>query len=286
MLWVRGIKEVLRRVWFRPGSCPALCTCHLQQEDTAGLHCGCRLSALQPEEPKQFGSGKTSALNCSRGQCYKSKSLESVACGEQIGHNQCLSEPSLRSKVEWFSSCHSAVSQMRPPPPTAELATNQSFHPCDLSPPCPTQQNQHQIQSTYKCILQAVQPGSKLLPPPPLRRHSHNASLSAELAQADLRPLALRYRSSSSHPRGELLFVTGKSCLPTGTRRPPRAGPVFPARTQLHVFLPGESEEADSDSVDEGFMDELDSKVLSVKLQRVPPRTTSQCAHGNREKCM
>ncbi|XP_034016794.1 uncharacterized protein LOC117501936 isoform X2 [Thalassophryne amazonica] len=212
-------------------------------------------------------------------------SLSSAARGTQAVRLS-LSEPSLRSKVEWFSSCHSAVSQMRPPPPTAELATNQSFHPCDLSPPCPTQQNQHQIQSTYKCILQAVQPGSKLLPPPPLRRHSHNASLSAELAQADLRPLALRYRSSSSHPRGELLFVTGKSCLPTGTRRPPRAGPVFPARTQLHVFLPGESEEADSDSVDEGFMDELDSKVLSVKLQRVPPRTTSQCAHGNREKCM
>lgn len=36
---------------------------------------------------------------------------------------------------------------------------------------------------------------------------------------------------------------------------------TVPARPQLHIFLPTEAEEeADSESVDEGFMDELDCR--------------------------
>lgn len=80
----------------------------------------------------------------------------------------------------------------------------------------------------------------------------------------------MQRRSSSS--QGELLSVVGKPCL----QRPalPAAGP---GRTQLHVFLPteAEGEEVDSESVDEGFMDELDSKITSLKLQQGAPKTAT-----------
>jgi len=54
-------------------------------------------------------------------------------------------------------------------------------------------------------------------------------------------------------------------------------GAAGPARTQLHVFLPTEAEgvELDSGSVDEGFMDELDSRVTSLKLLQGAPKTLS-----------
>lgn len=60
------------------------------------------------------------------------------------------------------------------------------------------------------------------------------------------------------------------------------AASLQPKRTQLHVFLPtgdgaregdGERVEADSESVDEGFMDELDSKITALRLQRGGPKT-------------
>lgn len=75
---------------------------------------------------------------------------------------------------------------------------------------------------------------------------------------------------------GEPLSVTGKPCLPSCSERPAVATAVSPARPQLHVFLPTEAEtEVDSESVDEGFMDELDSKITSLLLQQGAPKTVS-----------
>ncbi len=91
------------------------------------------------------------------------------------------------------------------------------------------------------------------------------------MVQGDLRPSVMQYRNSSS--QGEPLSVIGKPCLPSCSQRPPLA--AGPARTQLHVFLPteAEGEEVDSESVDEGFMDELDSKIISLKLQQGTSKT-------------
>lgn len=86
------------------------------------------------------------------------------------------------------------------------------------------------------------------------------------MLHGDFRPSASRYKE-------EPLSVVGKPCLLTCSQRPP-AGP---ARTQIHVFLPSEAEgeEADRESVDEGFMDELDSKITSLKLQQEAPKTNT-----------
>ena len=74
------------------------------------------------------------------------------------------------------------------------------------------------------------------------------------------------------------MSVVGKPCLPSCGQRPAvAAATTGPARTQLHVFLPSEAEgeEVDSESVDEGFMDELDSKITSLKLQQAAPKTVT-----------
>lgn len=75
----------------------------------------------------------------------------------------------------------------------------------------------------------------------------------------------------------EPLFVVGKPCPLSCSERPTQRSVSGPARTQLHVFLPSEAEgeEVDSESVDEGFMDELDSKITSLKLQQGAPKTVS-----------
>lgn len=95
------------------------------------------------------------------------------------------------------------------------------------------------------------------------------------MVQGDLRPLVMQYRNSSS--QGEPLSVIGKPCLPSCSERPALAAAAAagPARTQIHVFLPteAEGEEVDSESVDEGFMDELDSKITSLKLQQGAVKT-------------
>lgn len=93
------------------------------------------------------------------------------------------------------------------------------------------------------------------------------------MVQGDPRPSVMQHRNSLS--QGELLSVVGKPCLRSGSKRPALA--AGPARTQLHVFLPteAEGEEVDSESVDEGFMDELDSKMISLKLQQGAPKTVT-----------
>lgn len=105
-----------------------------------------------------------------------------------------------------------------------------------------------------------ISPNPKLVKP-------RSQSLTLATEQGELRPLVIQYRQSS---QGEGLTVRGKPCLSLPNQPLPPAAPM-PARTQLHIFLPtegfGKGDEGDSESVDEGFMDELDSKITSLKLQ-------------------
>ncbi|XP_044027846.1 uncharacterized protein LOC122864457 isoform X2 [Siniperca chuatsi] len=197
-----------------------------------------------------------------------------------------LSEPSLLTPNEnvflfegFSSNRRTSVLQKRPPPPP--FSKSSVLHPCRTCHQSGTsqlhqQQNHQQVQSCSRPAFihfsQAIQPSSK---PRRVRRHSHNPVLSAETVQGDLRPLVMQYRNSSS--QGEPLSLVGKPCLPSCSKRPAVAAAAGPARTQLHVFLPteAEGEEVDSESVDEGFMDELDSKITSLKLQHGAPKTVT-----------
>lgn len=73
------------------------------------------------------------------------------------------------------------------------------------------------------------------------------------------------------------MLVVGKPCLLSCSQRPAVAASAGPTRTQLHVFLPteAEGEEVDSESVDEGFMDESDSKMTSLQLRQGAPKTVT-----------
>ncbi|KAK9526479.1 hypothetical protein VZT92_015176 [Zoarces viviparus] len=193
-----------------------------------------------------------------------------------------LSEPSLLTPdenvlFEGFSGDRRpSVVQKRPPPPPPFYKSSVPL-PCKTyRPPVTSQprqrQNHQQVQScsrpAYIHFSQAIQPGSK----PRVRRHSHNPSLSSEMVQGDLRPLVTQYRNSSS--QGEPLSVVGRPCLPGCSERPgalaAAASAAGPARTQFHVFLPTEAE---GEEVDEGFMDELDCRLTSLKLQQRMPMT-------------
>ncbi len=91
------------------------------------------------------------------------------------------------------------------------------------------------------------------------RRATESRSLQA-LARQHRQPINL-----------EALSVRGKTCLPT--QHLPTSSSNEP-RTQLHVFLPvdgaRQENDRDSESDDEGFMDELDNKVTTLRLQQDP----------------
>lgn len=156
---------------------------------------------------------------------------------------------------------------------------------CDLSGRSQTQQTHHphhqnlkqlQVQScsrpVYSHFSQPIHPSPK---PAPVNPYSQNLTLTTKGLQGDPRPLVMQHRHSLS--QGEGLSVVGKPCLPNCSKPSPQVPASVPARTQLHVFLPtegaGEGEEADSESVDEGFMDELDNMIISLKLQQGAPKT-------------
>lgn len=153
-----------------------------------------------------------------------------------------------------------SVLQKRPPPRPSFSKSSSVF-------PYKTSQPHQEVSScsrpTFIHLSHAIQPSSR---PRPVRRHSHNLALSSDMLHGDFRPSASQYKE-------EPLSVVGKPCLLTCSQRP-AAGP---ARTQIHVFLPSEAEgeEADRESVDEGFMDELDSKITSLKLQQEAPKTNT-----------
>ncbi|XP_016530783.1 uncharacterized protein LOC103143451 [Poecilia formosa] len=179
-----------------------------------------------------------------------------------------LSEPSLLSPGQdlQLDGCSgsrlSSCLQMRPPPPPP-FSKPPTLLPCRN---CNQQQNQ-QLQRcsrpAYIHFSRAIRPAARpAAQPAPVRRHSHNPDVSGEMLQGDFR------RRNSSSCQGETLFVVGKPCfLGCGPRPTAAAGPA--GRAQLHVFLPSEAkpEEADRESVDEGFMDELDCRITALKLQ-------------------
>ncbi|KAK5618197.1 hypothetical protein CRENBAI_020823 [Crenichthys baileyi] len=166
---------------------------------------------------------------------------------------------------EGFSGTQlSSILQIRsPPPPSTGKAS--TLLPCKSCMPVGSrgqQQSQH-LQSCsrpdYIHFSRAIQPTVR---PGPVRRHSHIPPLSSDMLHVDLR------RRNSSSSQGEALSVMGKPCFLSCSQRPAAAGP--PGRAQLHVFLPNETEgeEVDVESVDEGFMDDLDTKTTSLKLQQ------------------
>ncbi|XP_074543548.1 uncharacterized protein LOC141803434 [Halichoeres trimaculatus] len=187
------------------------------------------------------------------------------------------SEPSLLTGNEnilfegFSSNRHPTVLQKRPPF-LAPFSKSSALLPCKSCVPLRTP-HPHQLQNqpTYLHFSKAIQPSSK---PRPARRQSHKPAPSTETAQAELKPSVLPHSSLSKR---EPLFVVGKPCPLGFSERSTQRTATGPARTQLHVFLPSEAEgeEVDSESVDEGFMDELDSKITSLKLQQGAPKTVS-----------
>ncbi|KAM3596008.1 uncharacterized protein V6R79_006787 [Siganus canaliculatus] len=188
-----------------------------------------------------------------------------------------LSEPSLltpHDTVHYDGSSIrlSTVKKKQSPPPPPFSKSSALFKP-RTSQHHLQQQNQNQLQSccrpNFIHFSHAIQPSSK---PRPARRHSHNPVLTAEMVPSNQSPH--RYSSSLAEP----LSVIGKPCLPSSGQRPAVAAATAiagPARPQLHVFLPteAEAEEVDQESVDEGFMDELDCKISCLKLQPGTPKT-------------
>ncbi|XP_058475919.1 uncharacterized protein LOC131447853 [Solea solea] len=242
--------------------------CHVQKSGTLGRTC-LLTSSVQPASPAGGGNRGSRAP-------LRLPSLKASARGRGRRGSMArlsLSEPSLLtlnenipfdgfSNIQW-----PGVLQKRhpPPPPTFSkspaLLSSKTWHP-----PLSSSHNcSSRPTSTYIHFSQAIQPSTRS------RRHSHNRTLSVDTAT--------QLRDFSS--QRELLSVIGKPCLPSCSQRSapgpapgPASGPApgpaaGPGRTQLHVFLPTEveGEEVDSESVDEGFMDELDSKITSLKLQ-------------------
>ncbi|XP_069372953.1 uncharacterized protein [Paralichthys olivaceus] len=184
-----------------------------------------------------------------------------------------LSEPSLLTlnenvQIEGFSHIRRPSVLQSGPPPPPPFSKSSALLPCRTWLPPGRSQNQQNRQKGAGCsrpvyihLSQAIQLSSR-----PARRHSHNPTPSADTG--NLRPLVMQDSSSQSEP----LSVVGKPYLPGCGQRlaPAPAAASGPARAQLHVFLPteAEGEEVDRESVDEGFMDELDCKMTSLKLQQ------------------
>ncbi|KAM8840071.1 uncharacterized protein AB9W97_001047 [Spinachia spinachia] len=215
-------------------------------------------------------------------------SLVATAVGP---HRRCTrallshSEPSLlipdeNALLERLSSHRRpSVAPKRTPPPTPPFSKSSVRLSCETGRPPTTSlprqpQNRQQVQScsrpAYIHFSQAIPLGPK---PRPVRSGFHPPSLSPELVHSDL---TVRQCHSSLF-QGEPLSVVGRPCLLSYTECLPLAAAATadsPARTQLHVFLPTEDEgEEGSASVDEGFMDEVESKITSLKLQHGAPMT-------------
>ncbi|KAJ8334753.1 hypothetical protein SKAU_G00403920 [Synaphobranchus kaupii] len=166
-----------------------------------------------------------------------------------------LYTPGERAVIEGFSHNCCPPGRKYPPPPLLRKSGDTGGR-VQSSPP---------VYTHFSC---PIRPSAKLVVKPLLQTRS----LSTE--RRDLRPLVMQYRQA---PQGGTLVVRGKHCLP----RPPTPSIITePARTELHVFLPtegaGEGEEGDNESVDEGFMDELDSKITSLKIHHGEPKNSAR----------
>ncbi|CAL8396760.1 unnamed protein product [Gadus morhua 'NCC'] len=132
--------------------------------------------------------------------------------------------------------------------------------------------NPNDHRPIYTHFSQPIRPSPKT---PPSRPPSE--SITSSEIWSELRPSVMRYGRGSSAREG--LSVVGRPCLPGCCRTLASVAASLPLkRTELHVFLPTgdparEAGETDAESVDEGFMDELDCKINSLRLQRVRPKS-------------
>lgn len=165
-----------------------------------------------------------------------------------FGARSAVRRPTLLHKRAAVSSFTSTLTPNPPPAPMDPLRPSGSSRPL------------------YLHFSQSIQPGLK---PRVTRRHSHNPTSE---------------RRTQVSPLGEPLSVVGKTCLPLcSPRRPsPTTAAPGPPRPHIHVFLPSEAEGEDSESADEGFMDELDIRMSSLKLQQGAPQTLA--VHCNKKK--
>ncbi|KAL0962433.1 hypothetical protein UPYG_G00339970 [Umbra pygmaea] len=118
--------------------------------------------------------------------------------------------------------------------------------------------SQSSSKPVYSHFSYPIRPNPKVVKP---------RSQSLNVEQNEPRPLVTQYRQTSHR---EALTVRGKPCLSLRSKPTPSIAPM-PARTQLHIYLPtgvGEGREGDSESVDEGFMEEQDIKITGLKLQQ------------------
>ncbi len=140
------------------------------------------------------------------------------------------------------------------------------LHKCGpSSPSCKTLENTQTPQQSYHQVYMHF---SQPLKPVPKVGQAFTHSQRRATESRGLQALVRQHRQPINL---ETLSVRGKTCLPT--QHLPTSSSSSP-RTQLHVFLPAEGarqeEVRDSESVDEGFMDELDNKVTTLRLQQDP----------------
>ncbi|XP_016318296.1 uncharacterized protein LOC107670263 [Sinocyclocheilus anshuiensis] len=153
----------------------------------------------------------------------------------------CLFTPGQRAVFEGFSKNRRPLLHKRGP----------------SSPSCKTLENTKAPQQSYHQVYMHF---SRPLKPVPKVGQAFTHSQRRATESTGLQALVRQHL--------ETLSVRGQTFLPT--QHLPTSSSSAP-RTQLHVFLPAEGarqeEDGDSESVDEGFMDELDNKVTTLRLQ-------------------
>lgn len=122
------------------------------------------------------------------------------------------------------------------------------------SPSCKTLEKPKMPQQSYHQVYMHF---SQPLKPVPRDGPAFTRSQRRATENRGLQPLVRQRRQPINI---ETSSIRGKTCLPT-QHLPTSSSSA--SRTQLHVFLPAEGagleEDRDSESVDEGFMDELDN---------------------------
>lgn len=180
-----------------------------------------------------------------------------------------VSEPSLLDQKDtvlfYGNHCHrhGGFQKHASVPPISRLSTPLS---CEFFPSSRTRQSGNKPGFINFC--QAIKPSSKERP---TSRQLHTFSVAAETRK--LKSAVIWYPAAPS--QGEPLSIVGKPCLLSCTQRSVVSTHTTSARPQLHIFLPTDDKgvEVDSESVDEGFLDELDYKITSLKLQQVSAQT-------------
>lgn len=172
-----------------------------------------------------------------------------------------ISEPSLFTSEPKVTQPDRFPHRRRPPPRkrTPQLPLCRLCDPDGRSQSC---------KPAYTHFSYPIRPALKLSPTP-------SRSQSTSASQLGVRRLVLASPLPLDMQQGAL-SVRGTPCLPPQPSPPLQSAQ---GRAQLHVFLPTEtvsSEEVDSESVDEGFMDELDNKVTSLRIHQGTPKTPVQ----------